>query len=95
MLVMFPINIMGIFSSGGAVPLTSLPIVHRFFSSFIPTRYMVDGMRALLYYSGRLQAGLGTALLIIMIYFVIFLGACIAVAYSTNKKEQVKSKISI
>ena len=91
MLVMFPINIMGIFSSGGAVPITSLPIIHRFFSSFLPTRYMVDGMRALLYYSGKLQAGLGTALWIIMIYFVIFLGACLVVAYSTYKKEQVKS----
>lgn len=57
MLVMFPVNFMGIFSSGGAFPLSTLPIVHRLFSNILPTRYIVDGIRALLYYDGRLEAG--------------------------------------
>ncbi|MCI1591066.1 ABC transporter permease [Heyndrickxia oleronia] len=48
MLVMFPVNFMGIFSSGGAFPLSTLPIVHRLFSNILPTRYIVDGIRALL-----------------------------------------------
>ncbi|AMQ07825.1 YhgE/Pip domain-containing protein [Sporosarcina psychrophila] len=92
MLVMFPINIMGIFSSGGAVPIATLPFIHHFFSTFLPARHMVDGLRVMLYYNGSLQAGLGTALLIILLYFVIFLGACLAVVYNTYKKEQVQSK---
>lgn len=91
MLVMFPLNIMGVFASGGAVPVTSLPLIHRFFSTVLPTRYMVDGMRALLYYNGNLQAGLGIALVLITIFFIIFLGACIAVAFKTHRKELAKS----
>jgi ABC-type multidrug transport system permease subunit len=94
MLVMFPINIMGIFSSGGAVPIASLPFIHHFFSTFLPARHMVDGLRVMLYYNGKLQAGLGIALTIILIYFVIFLGTCIAVTYRTNKQEHVKRMVS-
>lgn len=90
MLVMFPVNIMGIFSSGGAVPLSTLPIVHRIFSSILPTRYMVDGMRALLYYNGRLQAGLGTALLAISIYFIITLAIIFTFIVNMHKKEKLE-----
>ena len=95
MLVMFPINILGIFSSGGAVPIATLPFIHHFFSNFLPTRYMVDGLRVMLYYNGKLQAGLGISLLIIVVYFVIFLGICLAVAYRTQKQESIKPKLSI
>ncbi|MFJ7972045.1 ABC transporter permease [Psychrobacillus sp. NPDC096389] len=86
-LVMFPINIMGIFSSGGAVPITTLPFVHRFFSTILPTRYMVDGMRTLLYYGGKLQAGLGHALIVLTVFFIVFLSVCLLVAYHTYRKE--------
>jgi uncharacterized phage infection (PIP) family protein YhgE len=92
LLLMFPLNILGIFSSGGAVPIATLPVVHRFFSSILPTRYMVDGLRAMLYYNGRLNAGLGMALLIILLYFVIFLGTCLVLLYRTNKRERVQSE---
>lgn len=88
-LVMFPLNIMGVFASGGAVPVTSLPVIHRFFSTVLPTRYMVDGMRALLYYNGKWQAGLSTAIMLISVFFLIFLGSCVAVAYRTHRNEQV------
>lgn len=90
-LVMFPLNIMGVFSSGGAVPVTSLPVIHRFFSTILPTRYMVDGMRALLYYNGKWQAGLSTALMLISVFFLIFLGSCVAVAYRMHKKEYTET----
>jgi uncharacterized phage infection (PIP) family protein YhgE len=94
MLVMFPVNIMGIFSSGGAIPLSTLPIVHRIFSSVLPTRYMVDGMRALLYYNGRMQAGLGTALWVISIYFIVTLAIVIAMIRKKNKRQgEIYSKI--
>ncbi|WP_391206621.1 YhgE/Pip domain-containing protein [Psychrobacillus sp. L4] len=88
-LVMFPLNIMGIFSSGGAVPITTLPFIHRFFSTILPTRYMVDGMRVLLYYGGKMQAGFGAALLVITIFFIIFFGSCVVINYSTYRKEHV------
>ncbi|CAH0121574.1 hypothetical protein PAE9249_04105 [Paenibacillus sp. CECT 9249] len=91
MLVMFPVNIMGIFSSGGAVPLSTLPVVHRIFSFILPTRYMVDGMRALLYYNGRMQAGLGTALWAITIYFVLTLAIVISFMAKMNRKNKVKA----
>lgn len=87
-LIMFPINFIGIFSSGGAVPVATLPFVHHFFSNFVPTRFMVDGLRAMLYYNGKLQAGLGISLLVISIYFVIFFGACLSIAYRTYHHEK-------
>ncbi len=84
---MFPINIMGIFSSGGPIPLSTLPLVHRIFSYILPTKYMVDGMRALLYYNGRLQAGLGTALWAISVYFIITLAIIIAFIIYSSKRD--------
>ncbi|MCG7334652.1 ABC transporter permease [Sporosarcina sp. ACRSM] len=90
MLVMFPINILGIFSSGGAVPIATLPFIHHFFSNFLPARYMVDGLRVMLYYNGRIQAGLGVALFIILVYFVIFFGICLVVAYRVHRQELAK-----
>ncbi|MWV45552.1 ABC transporter permease [Paenibacillus sp. HJL G12] len=92
MLAMFPLNILGIFASGGAIPLTTLPEFHRIFSSFLPTRYMVDGMRALFYYHGHMQAGLGTALKYIVTYFIMFLFVCAAmVMMAHNKDKQSKN----
>lgn len=88
MLVMFPLNIMGIFSSGGAIPLSTLPIVHRIFSFILPTRYIVDGIRALIYYGGRLQAGLGDALVAIFIYFIITVTILIAFIKITKKYKE-------
>ncbi len=87
MLVMFPINILGIFSSGGAVPIATLPFIHHFFSNFLPARFMVDGLRVMLYYNGRIQAGLGIALFVILVYFIIFFGICLVVAYRAHRKE--------
>ncbi|PTY79317.1 hypothetical protein B5V89_06160 [Heyndrickxia sporothermodurans] len=90
MLVMFPVNFMGIFSSGGAFPLSTLPIVHRLFSNILPTRYIVDGIRALLYYDGRLEAGLGQALGALSIYFVLTLAILIAFITNIRKYKEVK-----
>ena len=87
-LVMFPINFMGIFSSGGAFPLSTLPPVHRVFSSILPTRYMVDGMRALLYYQGRMEAGLREAIWALSIFFVVSLAIHIAFISVAQKREK-------
>ncbi|NER40239.1 hypothetical protein G3M54_00370 [Bacillus megaterium NBRC 15308 = ATCC 14581] len=94
MLVMFPVNFMGIFSSGGAFPLSTLPTVHRLFSHILPTRYIVDGIRALLYYDGRLEAGLGPALLALSIYFVLTLAILILFINLTKSiKKQLLMKV--
>lgn len=90
MLVMFPINILGIFASGGPIPITGLPEFHRFFSEFLPSRYMVDGMRSLLYFYGNAEAGLSTALWVIFSCLVVFLGICLIITHNTYKKEKLK-----
>jgi YhgE/Pip-like protein len=92
-LVMFPINILGIFSSGGAIPIAALPLFHHFFSTFLPARHMVDGLRVMLYYNGKFQAGLGIALMIIVAYFVVFSGICLAVAYRNHRKERSEPSV--
>ena len=93
MLVMFPINFMGIFSSGGAIPLSTLPTVHRIFSFILPTRYMVDGMRALLYYQGRMEAGLREALWALSIYFVVTLA--IIISFISNEQKREKQHVAV
>ncbi|MCM3729964.1 ABC transporter permease [Neobacillus cucumis] len=94
MLVMFPVNILGIFASGGPIPLTGLPEFHRFFSELLPTRYMVDGMRSLLYFYGNTEAGLSTALWVIFSCLVVFMGICLIITYNTYKKEKVKQSVA-
>lgn len=86
-LVMFPLNILGIFGSGGAVPLTGLPDFHRFVSTILPTRYIEDGMKSLLYFKGNMEAGLGTALWVLFSYLVVFIIICLSITYRTHKKE--------
>lgn len=87
-LVMFPLNILGIFGSGGAVPLTGLPNFHRFVSTILPTRYIEDGMKALIYYNGNMEAGLGTALWVLFSYLLVFLLICLSFTYRAHKIEK-------
>lgn len=91
-LVMFPLNILGIFGSGGAVPLTGLPVFHRFISTVLPTRYIEDGMKSLLYFNGNLEAGLGTALWVLFSYLVVFIIICLGFTYRAHKKEKTTQK---
>lgn len=55
-------TIFGVPSAGGVYPLQMLPGFFRFLAAWLPLRYMTDGSRALLYYGGRMQAGLATSL---------------------------------
>jgi hypothetical protein len=48
-------------SSGGTVPLAATPAFFRWLSEFEPFRAVVDGVRALLYFSGNADAGLTEA----------------------------------
>ncbi|WP_211748335.1 ABC transporter permease [Paenibacillus sp. Marseille-Q4541] len=72
MLAAFPVNILGIFASGGAIPVTNLPDFHRILGNIMPIRYMLEGMRSLLYYDGNMEAGLGKAMTIVPAFFLLF-----------------------
>lgn len=87
MLVMFPINILGIFASGGAVALTGLPKFHQMVSLFIPTRYMVDGFRSLFYFNGNMESGLELALIVILTYLAVFFIICLILFFNTYRKD--------
>jgi hypothetical protein len=60
-------------SSGGTVPLQALSGFFRFDSEFEPLRQIVDGNRALLYFDGQLDAGLGRSLIVIVVELVTWL----------------------
>lgn len=57
----------GLASSGGTVPLQALSGFFKFLSQFEPLRQIVDGSRALLYFDGQLDAGLGRSLIVIVV----------------------------
>jgi hypothetical protein len=63
----------GLASSGGTVPLQALSGFFRFDSEFEPLRQILDGNRALLYFDGQLDAGLGRSLIVIGVELVIWL----------------------
>ncbi|MEU6086905.1 DUF3533 domain-containing protein [Streptomyces sp. NPDC047085] len=48
-------------SAGGTVPLQALPPFYRFLATFEPFRQVVDGVRSILYFDARTDAGLGRA----------------------------------
>ena len=60
----------GLVASGGLFPLESLPGFYRAYAGVLPLRYAVDGMRSLLFYDGRADAGLGKALWVLGAYLV-------------------------
>ena len=74
-------------SSGGTVPIQALSGFFRFVSHFEPLRQIVDGNRALLYFDGQLNAGLGRSLTVIVVELVFWLivGVLITTWYDRKK----------
>lgn len=66
-------------SSGGTVPLQALSPFFRFTAGFEPLRQILDGNRALLYFNGQLDAGLGRALVVVLVELGIWVVIGIAV----------------
>lgn len=58
---MFVFIVLGLPSSGATVPLEAVPAFYRFLSYFEPMRQLSDGVRAILYFDARGDAGLGRA----------------------------------
>lgn len=74
-------------SSGGTVPIQALSGFFRFDSHFEPLRQIVDGSRALLYFDGQLDAGLGRSLTVIVIELVFWLVIGVLVTTWFDRKQ--------
>ncbi|MEW1718242.1 DUF3533 domain-containing protein [Streptomyces sp. NPDC093109] len=72
---MFVFIVLGLPSSGATVPLQAVPAFYRFLSHFEPMRQLSDGVRALLYFGARGDAGLTRA------WTMIAIGAALALLF--------------
>jgi YhgE/Pip-like protein len=48
--------VLGLVSSGGLAPLDALPPFYQAYADWLPLRYVIDGLRSLLFYDGSLEA---------------------------------------
>jgi YhgE/Pip-like protein len=74
-------------SSGGTVPLQALSGFFRFDSQFEPLRQIFDGNRALLYFDGQLDAGLGRSLIVIVAELVVWVVIGVLVTTWYDRKQ--------
>ncbi|MER5206265.1 DUF3533 domain-containing protein [Streptomyces sp. NPDC002825] len=56
-------------SAGATIPIQALPDFYRFLAEFEPFRQVVDGVRSILYFGARTDAGLGRAWIMVGIGF--------------------------
>ncbi|MFI6333579.1 YhgE/Pip domain-containing protein [Streptomyces sp. NPDC050535] len=67
LVAMFVFIVLGLPSSGATVPLQAVPGFYRFLSVFEPMRQLSDGVRAILFFDARADAGLTRAWLMIVV----------------------------
>ncbi|MFH9608881.1 YhgE/Pip domain-containing protein [Streptomyces sp. NPDC017448] len=60
-------------SSGATIPLEAVPGFYRFLGAFEPMRQLVSGVRAILYFDARADAGLARAWIMLAVGFVLAL----------------------
>jgi YhgE/Pip-like protein len=72
---MFVFIVLGLPSSGATVPLQAVPGFYRFLSHFEPMRQLSDGVRAILYFDARGDAGLSRS------WIMIAIGAALALLF--------------
>lgn len=70
---MFVFIVLGLPSSGATVPLQAVPGFYRFLSHFEPMRQLSDGVRAILYFDARGDAGLTRSWIMIAVGAVLAL----------------------
>ncbi|MFJ3516980.1 YhgE/Pip domain-containing protein [Streptomyces sp. NPDC090131] len=70
---MFVFIVLGLPSSGATVPLQAVPGFYRFLSHFEPMRQLSDGVRAILYFDARGDAGLTRSWIMIAVGTVLAL----------------------
>lgn len=91
LLALLVTTIFGVPSAGGVYPLEMVPDFFRALGSVLPLRYITDGARALIFFGGEVEAGLGTALWVLVTYVAIGLGlggatASLADRYDGHRK---------
>jgi hypothetical protein len=64
---LFIFNFLGLPSTGATIPLEAEPKIFSWLANFEPMRQVFIGTRALLYFDGRLDAGLGRSLTLTVI----------------------------
>jgi ABC-type polysaccharide/polyol phosphate export permease len=70
---MFVFIVLALPSSGATIPLQALPDFYRFLARFEPMRQLSDGIRAILYFDARADAGLARAWIMIAVGTVLAL----------------------
>ena len=78
-------TIFGVPSAGGVYPLEMVPPFFRFLAGWLPLRYMTDGTRSLLFFDGRGDAGLTTAIWVLAAYLVGASAAGAATAFAIDR----------
>jgi len=86
----FLIISLGLATSGGTTPVQNLPNFLRSLADVLPFEHATEGIRALLFYDGQLEAGLGTALWILAAYLAgaLVLGGAISLARDAIARGQ-------
>lgn len=79
-------TIFGVPSAGGVYPIEMMPPFFRLLATWLPLRYMTDGVRALLFFDGRGDAGLTPAVWVLVTYL---LGATAAGAVTAFAIDRV------
>jgi len=90
----FLIISLGLATSGATTPVQNLPSFFRSLSGVLPFEHMTEGIRALLFYDGRLEAGLGAALWVLAVYLLssILLGGSISLVRDTVTRRRKSSR---
>jgi YhgE/Pip-like protein len=78
-------TIFGVPSAGGVYPLEMVPPFFQFLATWLPLRYMTDGTRALLFFDGRGDAGLTTAIWVLLAYLLGAIAAGAATALAIDR----------
>ena len=75
-------------ASGGSISLYGLPFVVHVFSFFHPARYIMDGLRSLVYYNGKVGTGLGKSIVVLFIYLTITIISTHMIYYQREPRLQ-------
>ncbi|BBC32230.1 ABC transporter [Streptomyces graminofaciens] len=88
---MFVFIVLGLPSSGATVPLQAVPDFYRFLSHFEPMRQLSDGVRAILYFDARGDAGLTRSWIMIALGTVLALlfGFAMTVYYDRKGHQRL------
>ncbi len=82
-------------SSGGTIPVQALPSFFRFAASFEPLRQVLGGVRAILYFDARGDAGLTRGIIVNSIWLVVWVmvGAAVARWYDRRGMDRLSPDV--